>query len=215
MTTSRQGIVTAEVTLLPLFPLPNVVLFPGVLLPLHIFEPRYRAMVADVLDADRRLGMVLLQPGWEPDYDGRPSVFPMGCSAVIQHVIQLDDGRYNIVLRGLERFRIMSEDHARPYRRARVQPEPDSPLDERERGALADSCGRLMGLFGSSYTASSSEMRDEELVHSLAQNFDFDPIEKQALLERASLRLRAQSLVELIEMRRLAALMPGAPTTLQ
>ncbi len=69
--------------LLPLFPLPNVVLFPGVGLPLHIFEPRYRAMVADALEGERRIGMVLLQPGWEPAYQARPRIYPIGCSGVI------------------------------------------------------------------------------------------------------------------------------------
>ena len=97
--------------LLPLFPLPNVVLFPNVFLPLHIFEPRYREMVADAIAGDRLIGMVLLRPGWEHDYEGRPPVFPIGCSGVITHVERLADGRYNIILRGLERFRILEEDH--------------------------------------------------------------------------------------------------------
>src|SRR6476469_5242590 len=95
--------------LLPLFPLPNVVLFPNVFLPLHIFEPRYREMVADALTADRLIGMVLLRPGWDRDYEGRPPIFPIGCSGVMTHVEQLDDGRFNIVLRGLERFRVVDE----------------------------------------------------------------------------------------------------------
>src|SRR5213596_3395375 len=83
--------------LLPLFPLPNVVLFPNVFLPLHIFEPRYREMVADALASDRLIGMVLLRPGWERDYEGRPPVYPIGCSGVITHAERLHDGRYDIV----------------------------------------------------------------------------------------------------------------------
>src|SRR3989441_8060711 len=106
--------------LLPLFPLPNVVLFPNVFLPLHIFEARYREMVADAVASDRLIGMVLLRPGWEPNYEGRPAVYPIGCSGVMTHVERLGDGRYNLVLRGLERFRIVEEDHDRPYRRAGV-----------------------------------------------------------------------------------------------
>src|SRR3977135_4083932 len=102
--------------LLPLFPLPNVVLFPNVFLPLHIFEPRYREMVADALTSDRMIGMVLLRPGWEGDYEGRPPVYPVACSGVITHVERLPDGRYNIVLRGLERVRIIEEDGSRTYR---------------------------------------------------------------------------------------------------
>src|SRR6187397_763902 len=124
--------------LLPLFPLPNVVLFPGVALPLHIFEARYRAMVADALEADRRIGMVLLQPGrWEPNYEGRPPIYPIGCSGVIASAAKLEDGRYNIVLNGLDRIRIISEDDERAYRRAIVELLPDPPLDAANREALS------------------------------------------------------------------------------
>src|SRR5438876_12061931 len=108
--------------LLPLFPLPNVVLFPNVFLPLHIFEPRYREMVADAVASDRMIGMVLLRPGWDRDYEGRPPIYPIGCSGVMTHVERLGDGRYNIVLRGLERFRIVEENHERSYRRASIEP---------------------------------------------------------------------------------------------
>ena len=87
-------------------------------LPLHIFEPRYREMVADALAGDRMIGMVLLRPGWEATTRARPPVYPIGCSGVITHVERLADGRYNIVLRGLERFRIVDEDHRCSYRRA-------------------------------------------------------------------------------------------------
>ena len=79
--------------LLPLFPLPNVVLFPNVFLPLHIFEPRYREMVADALADDRMIGMVLLRPGWEHDYEGRPPIYPVGTSGLITNVERLPDGR--------------------------------------------------------------------------------------------------------------------------
>src|SRR5262245_6454674 len=119
--------------LLPIFPLPNVVLFPNFFLPLHIFEPRYREMIADALSADRLIGMVLLRPGWEHDYEGRPAVYPIGCSGVITHAERLQDGRYNIVLRGLERFRILDEDHERSYRRALVEALAEGDLVARDR----------------------------------------------------------------------------------
>src|SRR5262245_52583144 len=95
---------------IPIFPLPNVVLFPNVFLPLHIVEARYREMVGEALGADRIIGMVLLRPGWEADYDGRPPVYPIGCAGLISEAQHLSDGRYNIVLRGLEKFRIVEED---------------------------------------------------------------------------------------------------------
>src|SRR5262249_47349770 len=132
--------------LLPLFPLPNVVLFPNVFLPLHIFEPRYREMVADALAADRMIGMVLLRPGWERDYEGRPPIFPIGCSGVMTHVERLNDGRYNIVLRGLERFRIVEESHERSYRRAIVESLHEQALGTGERDAVRRSRSRLESL---------------------------------------------------------------------
>ena len=95
--------------LLPLFPLPNVVLFPNVFLPLHVFEPRYRNLVSDALDSDRLIGMVLLREGWDDQYEGCPPVYSIGCSGVITHVEPLNDGCYDIVLRGVERFRIVDE----------------------------------------------------------------------------------------------------------
>src|SRR5215203_1735073 len=109
---------------LPLFPLPNVVLFPNVFLPLYIFEARYREMVGEALTGDRFIGMVLLRPGWEPHYDERPPVYPVGCAGLITFSEQHPDGRYNIVLRGFEKFRILDEDHSRSYRVAHVQPLP-------------------------------------------------------------------------------------------
>ena len=130
--------------LLPLFPLPNVVLFPNVFLPLHIFEPRYREMIADALKSDRLIAMVLLQPKWEGSYEGRPPVYPIGCSGVITHVERLDDGRYNIVLRGVERVRIVREVHTRRYRRAQVE-------------SLMQALGERMGELGKQQEALSHE----------------------------------------------------------
>src|SRR4051812_45994789 len=132
--------------LLPLFPLPNVVLFPNVFLPLHVFEPRYREMIADQLADDRVIGMALLKPGWQSNYEGRPPVFPIGCSGVITHVERLSDGRYNIVLRGLERFRIIEEDHERSYRRATIEPLGERALNEDDRTLLRRHRSRLESL---------------------------------------------------------------------
>src|SRR3954469_5932779 len=110
---------------IPIFPLPNVVLFPNVFLPLHIFEPRYREMVAHALEEDRIIGMVLLRPGWEGDYEGRPAIYPIGCAGVITHAERLADGPFNIVLRGMEKFRVRSEETGRLYRIAHVEPVPE------------------------------------------------------------------------------------------
>jgi Lon protease-like protein len=201
--------------LLPIFPLPNVVLFPNVFLPLHIFEPRYRDMVADALTSDRLIGMALLRRGWEDDYDGRPPVYAVGSSGLITHVEQLADGEYNIVLRGLERFRILTEDHTRSYRRALVEPlsEPAIGTDDRQairrlRTKLETMLTRSGEAEGAAATIPSA-MGDEELVNALAQYLDLESLEKQALLEQDSLRARAESLVELLEMKMIMARMPG------
>jgi Lon protease-like protein len=204
--------------LLPLFPLPTVVLFPNVFLPLHIFEPRYREMVADALASDRLIGMVLLRPGWEANYDGRPAVYPIGCSGVITHVEHLPDGRYNIVLRGIERFRVLSEDRDRSYRRGLVEWLRDEPLKRDDHGAMHSLRSRLESLIAPSVDRSGTDVRtasamnDEDLVNALAQYLDLDPIEKQALLEQDGVRRRAESLLELLEMKILMARTPGHVT---
>ena len=202
--------------LLPIFPLPNVVLFPNVFLPLHIFEPRYREMTADALEADRMIGMVLLRPGWERDYEGRPPVYPIGCSGVITHVERQPDGRYNLVLRGLDRFRIVEEDHGRSYRRAIVEPLRDVSPGGDDRAAILHLRTRLETLLASTVEKSKSDvkipssMSDEDLVNALAQYLDLEALEKQALLEKHTLRTRAESLVELLEMKVLMARSPNA-----
>jgi uncharacterized protein len=207
--------------LLPIFPLPNVVLFPNVFLPLHIFEARYRDMVADALASDRMIGMVLLRPGWERDYEGRPPVYPIGCSGVITHVERLPDGRYNIVLRGLERFRIAAEDEAKPYRRAVIEPLVERRLETDDRQIVKNARARLEALLTATLRRAhaapddapdlrtATAMCDEDLVNALAQYLDLEPLERQALLEHDSLRTRAESLVELLEMKLLIARTPG------
>src|SRR5262245_59961796 len=94
-------------------------------LPLHVFEPRYRKLVEDTLSSHQVIGMALLQPGWEPEYRGRPPVYQVGCAGRIEQCEPLDQGRYNIVLRGVSRFRIVEEQEGEPYRVAAVVPLPD------------------------------------------------------------------------------------------
>ena len=196
---------------LPVFPLPNVVLFPHVFLPLHVFEPRYRSMVADALEGDRLIGMVLLRPGWEGDYEGRPPVYPIGCAGLITHHERLPDGRYNIVLRGLEKFRVLEEeppDHS--YRVARVQTLHE-PLVDAQRDEIRAARRRLEALLVPQPQGRGTEakvpaaMADEDLVNALAQYMELEPLEKQALLERDGLLARCRSLIELLEMKMIVA----------
>jgi Lon protease-like protein len=195
---------------IPIFPLPNVVLFPNVFLPLHIFEPRYRDMVADALAGDRIIGMVLLRPGWENDYEGRPPVYRTGCAGVITNAERLSDGRYNIVLQGLEKFRIVDEDHSRTYRIANVDGITESPV-EGERDAMRNARRKLEALLVPQPEGRAADLKlppsmpDEDLVNALAQYLELEAVEKQALLERDSLLSRCRSLIELLEMKVLVA----------
>ena len=190
---------------IPIFPLPNVVLFPNVFLPLHIFEPRYRAMVGDALRGDRIIGMVLLQPGCQAS-DERPPVFPIGCAGVITHAEPLNDGRYNIVLRGLERFRITGENGEGTYRMAQIDPLPEMVLED-HRDELRRHRHRLEALLAVAIERAGAEPRfppavpDEDLVNALAQYIELDPLERQALLEREGVLARCRALIELLEIR--------------
>jgi uncharacterized protein len=184
---------------IPIFPLEVAMLFPGVSRPLYIFEPRYRAMVADALKGDRIIGMTTLKPGFEADYAGRPPVYEIGCAGVITDVQELSGGRFNIVLRGLVKFRVTSEDDSRPYRLARVDVVPEVP-DEAERAALRTQRERLEALVtkgGDSKVP--PETSDEELVNMVAQYLPLDPAGRQALLELKNVLLRSQALINLIE----------------
>jgi Lon protease-like protein len=190
---------------IPIFPLPDVVLFPHVCLPLHIFEPRYRAMVQDALAGDRLIGMVLLRAGWEADYEGRPPVYEIGCAGLISHSERLPDGRYNIVLHGLEKFAIRSETPDKTYRIALVEPLVEALPSSAH--VLGDARGRLEGLVRKLVEGTCAEVRippalsDHELVNALAQYLPLDAVEKQALLERDGLESRAAALIDLLEMK--------------
>ncbi|MCO5168245.1 MAG: LON peptidase substrate-binding domain-containing protein [Planctomycetes bacterium] len=121
----------------PLFPLPSTVLLPGALLPLHVFEPRYRDMVRHALDGERLIAMALLRPGWEPDYHGAPEIEEHVCVGRILLEQPLEDGRWNVLLVGLRRARVLDEDRSRPFRVARVAVLEDAPPDDDEPTAAA------------------------------------------------------------------------------
>jgi len=198
---------------IPVFPLPNVVLFPNVFLPLHIFEPRYREMVTDALAGDRIIGMVLLRPGYRADYEGRPAVYPIGTAGVITHSEALADGRFNIVLRGIEKFRIATEDASRAYRLARIEPLPETAVADRdairvERRKLEATLRDMVERAGNDPQFPPA-ISDEDLVNALAQYLALEPLERQALLERDGILARARGLSELLEIKTLATGSPG------
>jgi len=192
----------AEEKEIPLFPLPEVVLFPNTDRPLLIYEPRYREMVADALKGDRTIGMVHLRPGFEKDYDGRPPIDPVGCAGIIQESEQLPDGRYIILLRGVTTFRVLSEDQRKPYRLARVEIIPELLKDE-DRAPLSTARERLAALLVTVLPAGAElpdpALDDAEFVNLVAQALKMAESDRQALLERASVLSRARSLVEQLE----------------
>src|SRR3954451_6199704 len=131
----------------PLFPLPNVVLFPRLVLPLHIFEERYKAMTADVIapGRDRQIAMALLKPGWEKSYYERPAIEPIVCVGTILSHEKLPDGKYNFLLQGHTRARVVREvggDLA--YRTADLEPVEETQTFEID---LLDQRDRLAKLF--------------------------------------------------------------------
>jgi Lon protease-like protein len=132
-----------------LFPLPSLVLFPDTIVPLTIFEDRYRVMVKDALEADRLIAMALLKGGWETQYTGNPPIHEHVCVGSIVGHERLDDGRYKILLYGVFRAEVVSESPEGPYRKARVRVIPDAvrdgeilEIDERVHRALSMVPGR-------------------------------------------------------------------------
>ncbi len=193
-----------------LFPLPNLVLFPGALLPLHIFEPRYCEMLEDAMADDRVIAMALLQPGWEADYDNRPGVEPVVCVGRVVTHSPAEDGKHNILLAGLQRARIVREQPpTRSYRLADVALLDDeySASEAEQRPALER---RLINAFRG-FVPSMSEAQEQfdqllsnqvplgALTDIVAFTLSLDVEVKQRLLAECNVDLRAAFLLQLIQ----------------
>jgi Lon protease-like protein len=189
---------------IPLFPLPDVVLFPRMSLPLRIFEPRYRKMVADSLAGHQTIGMILLRPGWEPDYYGRPPVFGSGCAGHIESCERLEDGKYNILLRGISRFRVVEEHAGQPYRLATVEPWPEREeagpvdLDAARRRVLA-AIGKAAD--GPAVMVLNSDLSHAVFVDALSQSLPLAALERQSLLDCDTVSSRYARLLEILDFR--------------
>ena len=153
--------------------------------------------------ANRIIGMVMLQPGFEADYEGRPPIVPIGCAGLITNYEALPDGQYNIVLGGLVKFRVTGEDDSRAYRLAHVEALPEV-LNEKDALALGDERQRLEALL----PALSDRIRigeplagvpDEQVVDELSQYLPIDPLSRQRLLEQEGALSRARALIEILE----------------
>ena len=193
----------------PLFPLAGAILFPRSQLPLHIFEARYREMVREAIDGGGQIGMVQPQ---QPDRDDHQApLYGVGCAGEIVGIEELEDGRFNIVLSGTHRFRLVGEvDLGTPYRNADVdvgafddrEPEPLALAQrsevEREARRLGDALGLVVDW------AAVGRLDDEMLVNAIAQVAPFDVSAKQVLLEAATLDVRADLLVQLMQFLRLS-----------
>ena len=192
-----------------LFPLPNLVLFPHVMQPLHIFEPRYRQMTADALAGDRLIALALLQPGWEAEYEGKPAIHPIACLGRIVAEQRLDDGCYNILLRGLSRIRVIEEPpQDKLYRVAQVELLADAgPPEGQPARELRKRLSRALAAWfpekGAVYDQFRKLLRSELPLGPLGDIIAFAlPIEleiKQGLLEELDVRKRVRKLLEHLE----------------
>jgi Lon protease-like protein len=191
---------TKTITRLSVFPLAGAVLFPHMQLPLHIFEPRYRALVRDALSRDQRVGMVQPRDAGDP-----PSLFDVGCVGKIGHVEALDDGRYNIILEGLTRFRIRRELAVdTSFRQVEADLIPDDDIHQTlglmERASLEREARRFADAQGYAVDWNAvSRLDDEAIVNGIAQVAPFDTAAKQALLEANSLSERAELTMQLMQ----------------
>ena len=188
---------------LSIFPLSGALLFPRMHLPLHIFEPRYRALISDAMARDRRVGMIQPKPATTSGEIDVPRLFDMGCVGKIAHVEAMDDGRYNIVLEGLSRFRLLRElDVTTPFRQVEAQFEEErdeEPLAGIQRADLEGESRRFAEAQGYAVDWEAvGRLDDEALVNGIAQIAPFDSAAKQALLEAPTLAMRADLIVQLM-----------------
>ena len=158
-------------------------------------------MVEDALRTDRTIGIVLLKPGYEDDYRGRPPIYPLGCSGRILEDERLDDGRFNILLLGQSRFRVIEEHTGEPYRLAVIEPLPDAVGDEASLDGLR---GRLLAVLSRLSDSPDVSRLDAgvphaALVNGLSQGLDLPAVERLSLLDCDTLEARARRLVELLE----------------
>ena len=187
------------ITRLSIFPLVGAVLFPGLQLPLHIFEPRYRALVGDALVRDRRIAMI--QP--QRAVDGAP-LYSIGCVGRIGEIEAMEDGRYNLILEGQSRFRVVRElDVASAFRQVEaelIEDDEDETLSFAQRGGFEREAREFAELQGYSVDWDSvKRLDDQSLINGVSQIAPFDPASKQALLEANSLTDRCELLVQLMQ----------------
>ncbi|CAN5272386.1 LON peptidase substrate-binding domain-containing protein [soil metagenome] len=202
---------------LSLFPLGGAILFPRMHLPLHIFEPRYRALVSDAMARDQRIGMIPPRSEGEP-----PPLFAVGCIGRISDIEALEDGRFNIVLEGEARFRLLRElDVTTAFRQVEAEvmsDEDDDPgiLSSPERAALEAESRKFAEKLGYGVDWDAvGRLDDETFVNAIAQVAPFDIASKQALLEAGKLGDRSEMLVQLMQFHRRGDRPGAGPSSVQ
>jgi Lon protease-like protein len=198
----------------PVFPLPGLVLFPHALVPLHVFELRYRTLVREALSGERLIALALLRPGWERDYHGSPEFHSIGCLARFEEVEWLPNDCYDLRVLGLARVRFERVEREFPYRACRVSLLPEAPLGDDdplvqiEKRALLDACARLAATLGRAGEIEIAHATTYEgLVNHACTVLPMDPLDKLALLENDSVIERGRLVREWVERR-----LRGTPT---
>jgi uncharacterized protein len=195
---------TETLTRLSIFPLPGALLFPKMHLPLHVFEPRYRALVSDAIARDRRIAMIQPRRAEQGGAGEKPPLFRVGCVGYIAQVEALDEGRYNLVLEGVARFRMIRElDVTTPFRQIEAQlidEVEDNSFGIADRASLESESRRFADAQGYAVDWEAvTRLDDEALVNGIAQIAPFDAAAKQALLEAPTLAMRSELIVQLMQ----------------
>lgn len=206
-----------DLSAVPLFPLPGVVLFPHAILPLHIFEQRYREMTADAIAGDKLVAMALLKDGWEKDYYSRPAIEPVVCVGRIVSHEQLSDGKYNFLLEGIRRARIVEESKHHSYRTARLLAMEELPASDAELQPTRERLDRLFARPPFSLTGPGRQfrklvktpLRTNDLIDLASFTFLDCPKLKQSLLAEVDVGLRAKRAASALEEQ--ARTMPTPP----
>ncbi|WP_338863219.1 LON peptidase substrate-binding domain-containing protein [Myxococcus stipitatus] len=199
--TAQERVESAAVRALKVFPLPSAVLFPHSIIPLHIFEPRYRAMVRDALAGDRVIALAQLEEGWEGNYDGRPPMVPLMCAGVIAWDEEVEDGRYNILLQGVSRIEMLSELATdKPYREVHAKVLTDLPYhgpeEERLRQAVFELAGRVPPTFAENLLPATARATGGMLADVVAAAVIPEAERRQELLAELDVKRRLDAVLE-------------------
>ena len=206
---SRGSDFAAALEALPLFPLPQAVLFPGAMLPLHVFEPRYRAMIKDALETHRTLAVVLVTHPHELDGHGHPRIADVaGVGEIVDHT-ELAGGRYNVLLRGRARVRLEELPFVPPYRRARAEvlAQPAAEVSPGDLSALVSSATSFASIIRERDPAFGfrppRELLPGQLADLCAHHLVLDARERQAILETLDANARVRRVTEVLALQRI------------